>query len=118
MLEIYDSVKTYVIFVGHSRSGHSIVGSLLDAHPEVLVSHERGSDWGLWRNNTSDIPTWNTKKYSFYFKIHQTSLNQATFGLRAGDFLTKKDKGNYTYNYHVHGQWQGQYRDKLTVSLL
>ena len=29
-----------VMFVGQSRSGHSLVGSLIDAHPEAVVAHE------------------------------------------------------------------------------
>ena len=33
-------VRTYLLFIGHGRSGHSIVGSLLDAHPEAIVSDE------------------------------------------------------------------------------
>lgn len=28
-------VRTFIMFVGHPRSGHSLVGSLLDAHPNV-----------------------------------------------------------------------------------
>ncbi len=30
----------FVLFVGYPRSGHSLVGALLDAHPEMAVSHE------------------------------------------------------------------------------
>lgn len=32
--------QTFVCFVGHSRSGHSLVGSLLDAHPDAVIAHE------------------------------------------------------------------------------
>jgi hypothetical protein len=28
------------LFVGYSRSGHSLVGALLDAHPEIPVAYE------------------------------------------------------------------------------
>src|SRR5262245_54048072 len=34
------SVRTFLLFIGHPRSGHSLVGSLLDAHPSMVVSHE------------------------------------------------------------------------------
>jgi hypothetical protein len=34
------SVNRYVTFVGYPRSGHSLVGSLLDAHPNIIISHE------------------------------------------------------------------------------
>ncbi|WP_181408174.1 hypothetical protein [Pararhizobium mangrovi] len=33
-------VDTLVQFAGFPRSGHSIIGSLIDAHPAALVSHE------------------------------------------------------------------------------
>ncbi|MEM7490751.1 MAG: sulfotransferase [Pseudomonadota bacterium] len=33
-------VDTMVNFVGYPRSGHSLVGSILDGHPEAVLSHE------------------------------------------------------------------------------
>ncbi|RFA30120.1 hypothetical protein CAI21_07935 [Alkalilimnicola ehrlichii] len=35
----YD-IERYCMFVGYPRSGHSLVGSLLNAHPEVVIAHE------------------------------------------------------------------------------
>ena len=37
---VVDGVKTFIFFLGHARSGHSIVGSLLDAHPNIVIGHE------------------------------------------------------------------------------
>ena len=34
------TVRTFLLFIGHPRSGHSLVGALLDAHPSMLVAHE------------------------------------------------------------------------------
>ncbi len=36
----FDAVHGYVMFVGQPRTGHSLVGALLDAHPNALVAHE------------------------------------------------------------------------------
>lgn len=36
----FGGVETFVQFAGFPRSGHSLVGSLLDAHPEALIAHE------------------------------------------------------------------------------
>jgi hypothetical protein len=36
----FDSVETYIMFVGYPRSGHSLVGALLNAHPSMMISHE------------------------------------------------------------------------------
>ncbi len=35
-----EGVRTLVQFVGFPRSGHSVVGSLIDAHPDAVVAHE------------------------------------------------------------------------------
>ena len=36
----YDGLQAYVMFLGYPRSGHTLVGSLLDAHPSCMISHE------------------------------------------------------------------------------
>jgi Sulfotransferase family len=33
-------IECFCLFIGYARSGHSLIGSLLNAHPEVVVSHE------------------------------------------------------------------------------
>ena len=33
-------LRTFVLFLGFGRTGHSIVGSLLDAHPDIIIPHE------------------------------------------------------------------------------
>jgi Sulfotransferase family len=35
-----EHIQRYCMFIGYPRSGHSLVGSLLDAHPEIVISHE------------------------------------------------------------------------------
>ncbi|MEA2580014.1 MAG: hypothetical protein QOE83_906 [Actinomycetota bacterium] len=37
---MFDAVEAFVVFVGYPRSGHSLVGSLINAHPEALIAHE------------------------------------------------------------------------------
>lgn len=36
----FSDVQTFVQFAGFPRSGHSLIGSILDAHPDARVSHE------------------------------------------------------------------------------
>ena len=112
LLDIYGHITTYVLFIGHARSGHSIVGSLLDAHPEVIISHEQGSRWEQWGGELN--PATSRQKYLFYFRIHKNSEYHAFFDRRAP--VSFVHQGNGTYIYKVQGQWQGQYRDKITVS--
>lgn len=38
--QYFGNVKTYCMFIGYSRSGHSIIGSILDAHLNIVIGHE------------------------------------------------------------------------------
>lgn len=40
--DLFDGVETCVVFVGHTKSGGTLLGSLLDAHPDVVCSDEVG----------------------------------------------------------------------------
>jgi len=35
-----ERLRTFVVFVGWPRSGHSLVGTLLNAHPDAVIAHE------------------------------------------------------------------------------
>jgi hypothetical protein len=36
----YKDVRTYCMFIGYGRSGHSIIGAILDAHPNISIGME------------------------------------------------------------------------------
>jgi len=36
----YPDLRAFCLFASYGRSGHSLVGSLLDAHPDVVIAHE------------------------------------------------------------------------------
>jgi hypothetical protein len=36
----FDDVERFCFFIGYARSGHTLVATLLNAHPEVVVAHE------------------------------------------------------------------------------
>ena len=36
----YESVEKFCLFVGYSKSGTSLIGATLDAHPNIIISHE------------------------------------------------------------------------------
>ena len=103
------------MFVGYPRSSHSLVGALLDAHPEIIIPHEYGV-LEKWKNYQSALlKRKNLQKYALFYDLHQLSLRQALFGIRAGlnsTFVTKK----FRYNYNVPGLWQGGYQKKIKVS--
>ncbi|XP_027057137.1 uncharacterized protein LOC113684038 [Pocillopora damicornis] len=36
----YDSVKIFLLFIGYNRSRHTLLASLLDAHPNIIVAND------------------------------------------------------------------------------
>jgi Sulfotransferase family len=36
----FDDLKHFSLFIGYARSGHTLVGTMLNAHPEVVIAHE------------------------------------------------------------------------------
>src|SRR4051812_27120158 len=38
--KLFDGVRKYCMFIGYPRSGHSLIGSLLDAHSNAIIAHE------------------------------------------------------------------------------
>ena len=39
-LSSVNNVEKFVFFVGYARSGHSMIGSVIDAHPDMVIAHE------------------------------------------------------------------------------
>ena len=78
----------FCAFIGYPRSGHSLLGSLLDAHPEIVIAHELD----VLRLIAAGWP-----RHAIYSRI----LNHdASF--------TKSGRQWYGYDYRVPGQWQGR----------
>jgi len=52
---LFSGVESFCMFIGYPRSGHSLVGALLDAHPEAVIAHELGAltlfDQGMGRRD-------------------------------------------------------------------
>jgi len=36
----FAEIQQFCLFVGHPRSGHTLLGALLDAHPNMVIAHE------------------------------------------------------------------------------
>lgn len=85
---MFDDVERYVMFVGYPRSGHTLIGSLLNAHPEVVVANELNA-------------------------LRHVGVGFSRRQLYA--LLLEKDRefgglGRFSgaYDYRVEGQWQGR----------
>lgn len=88
----FAEVRTYCLFVGHGRSGHSVIGAMLDAHPEIILSDELDAlkyvEIGFSRNQV----------FSLSAKLAE---NQARSQRR------KSGRRGLVYSYFVPDQWQG-----------
>ncbi|EDX86895.1 hypothetical protein S7335_4602 [Synechococcus sp. PCC 7335] len=87
--ELWQDVETFCLFLGYPRSGHTLVGSLLNAHPHIAISHE------------ADILKYAHAGYSRY-QIYELILELSQ---RSADPSHKIGGG---YNYYVPNQWQGR----------
>ena len=102
------------MFIGYPRSSHSLVGAILDAHPEIIIPHEFNL-LEKWRSyNLPAFKRKNLLRYKLYFDLHQTSLKQAIFGIRASRNRTVLG-GEFTYLYNVPDLWQGGYKNGIKV---
>ena len=92
------------MFIGYPRSGHTLVSSLLDAHPNMIVANEFDvfSKWQQWD------PA-NKNKYFLFNQLYLNSREEAETGYRSATV-------HHRYNYSVPGQWQGKFNNRILVS--
>jgi sulfotransferase family protein len=90
----FNDLETYCMFIGYPRSGHSLIGALLDAHPNVIIAHEL--------NVLKRIREGLNER-----QIYQLLLENSRTKAQAG-------RGASGYSYEVPNQWQGKFQ-KLKV---
>ncbi|MDY7020341.1 MAG: sulfotransferase [Cyanobacteriota bacterium] len=85
----FTEVETYCTFIGYSRSGHSLVAALLDAHPNIVMAHELRAikyvRYGFGRD-------------ALYYLLFQMTKIRGHSWRRGGG-----------YTYDVPNQWQGRF---------
>lgn len=90
------SVRTFCLFIGYPRSGHSFLGALLDAHPNIAISMEVDAldllDKGYTRNQI------------YYCIVNNTRI------------FTQIHKNVWTgYSYAVPDSYQGKFENLLVI---
>ncbi|MEL7221409.1 MAG: sulfotransferase [Bacteroidota bacterium] len=90
----YQDLEAYLMFIGYPRSGHSLLGSLLDAHPDMVIAHELDA--------------------LYYFKARYHAYQIYHLILEKAYQFTAEGRQWMGYDYNVPGQWHGRYR-KLKV---
>ncbi|MEM7757849.1 MAG: sulfotransferase [Cyanobacteria bacterium P01_A01_bin.40] len=92
---LWQNLETFCLFLGYPRSGHSIVGALLNAHPNIIMSHEAAAlkyvYAGFSRNQVYEI-------------IHNKAKISAD-----------KERELGGYNYYVPNQWQGRFEKPKVI---
>jgi len=94
--EEFEDIHTYLMFIGIGRSGTTLIGALLDAHPGAVVANEESALKYMHPQVFS--------REQVYWLLLRNSREYAAGGRVGGG----------GYGYKVEGQWQGKYR-KLEV---
>ncbi len=87
----FDQIKAYSFFIGYPRSSHSLIGSLLDAHPEAAIAHEQDA----------------------LFYINNGFNREQLYALLLKNAMKTGQKGRIQtgYSYQVPGQYQGTWKE-------
>jgi Sulfotransferase family len=93
--QLFDQVERYCMFVGYPRSGHSLIGSLLDAHPDMVIAHEL---------DVLRLLSLNFDRDQLYALI---LANEQSFTAAGRHWLGS--------DYTVPGGWQGDFRRLLVI---
>ncbi|KAK3732913.1 hypothetical protein QZH41_012671 [Actinostola sp. cb2023] len=99
----YDHVQSFVLFIGYPRSGHTLVSTLIDAHPNAIIANEFDLI-GRWENWKPE----NRNKYFLFDQLYKNSRMEAEKGYRS-------PAGNILFNFYVPGQFQGKFQGTLKV---
>ena len=109
----YGHIKTILFFFGYPRSRHTLLGSLLDAHPHMVIADEK-SAFTKWSLNANK---WMKKTVHAYYDL---MFNGARHVVQTGrrSHVAKQSVVNATRNYlyHVPNQWQGRFDQYIEVS--
>jgi hypothetical protein len=86
--EEFDRVRAFCLFVGYPRSGHSVVGAMLNAHRDAVISHELDAPRLVLAGCDRD---------QLYARILA----------RAAWFNLRGNRSNY--RYQIPNRWQGRF---------
>jgi hypothetical protein len=94
----FQNVQTFCLFVGHNKSGTSMLGSLLDAHPNIILADEVDALGHVYAG---------FKREQIFHVLIKGSRRELMKGRVTARRLTP-------YSYLVPEQWQGRF-SQLTV---
>ena len=92
------NIERFLLTVGYTRSGSSLLGQLLNAHPEMVIAHEGALVHGLYNpHHPRYLP------YGGRGRITRMVLERDRW------FRRRRYWSPAGYSYAVNGQWQGSW---------
>jgi hypothetical protein len=88
--DLFNQVETYCMFVGYPRSGHTLIGALLDAHPDAIIG-----------NGVDALK---------FVKLGFGRQQLFSLLLEDSQLAARDGRKNNNYSYVVPNQWQGKFR--------
>ena len=105
---VVKGVEKFVFFVGYQRSGHSIIGSVMDAHPDIVIANK----YFLFSECAAQLEFGASifeNKTQLFNELYKNSYLTSKCGWRS-DSNTSKG-----YNLDIGGQWQGTFRQLRVI---
>ncbi len=88
-------LKHFCLFLGYPRSGSTLIGSMLDAHPDIVIGHEV---------DVLGMVRWGARARTLFHAMITSSLEFGEIG--------SQWQG---YDYRIDSTWQGRHRRFLVV---
>jgi len=107
----YSHVKTILYFIGYSRSRHTLLGSLLDAHPHMVVSDETNA-FSRWQSNTDQ---WIQGSIDAYYDTLVRASERAITKGRRSHVSNDAVVNTSAFGYYVPNKWQGRFDRYIEV---
>jgi hypothetical protein len=92
----YNDLRAFCLFIGYPKSGHSLVGALLDAHPDMVIARAT--------NPLALVAVDGMPRDEAFALLLENSRAEALRGRKQN-----------RYRYSVEGQWQGRVRTLLVL---
>jgi hypothetical protein len=97
---LFAEVRDYTMFLGHARSGGTLTGALLDAHPNAIIGDE--VDVLQYVNAGFD------REQIFHILLERSQRHANKGHVKAG-------RDQKQYSYYVPNAWQGRYERLLVI---
>ena len=104
--EAIEQVQTFTFFIGYPRSGHSVIASMIDAHPNAIIAHE----FNLFSKLAAQLSVGKHQllnRTNLFNALYRDSYKEATSGWRSG--VGAYDKKGYSLKLNGSELWQGRF---------